>query len=44
MALYMTPPLVQTPDLQLSAFKGLMSHLLNLCNRVLQKLNPVYEK
>ena len=44
MVLYLTPPLVQTPDVLLPAFKGLMCHMLNLCNRVLQKLNPIYEK
>ncbi|XP_064406965.1 protein unc-13 homolog D-like isoform X2 [Halichondria panicea] len=33
-----------TPDMQLIAFKGLIEHILNHCKRVLQHVNPIFQK
>ncbi|XP_064406997.1 protein unc-13 homolog 4B-like isoform X2 [Halichondria panicea] len=33
-----------TPDMQLIAFKGLIEHILNHCRRVLQHINPIFQR
>ncbi|XP_064406610.1 protein unc-13 homolog D-like isoform X2 [Halichondria panicea] len=33
-----------TPEMQLVAFKGLIEHILNHCKRVLQHINPIFQR
>ncbi len=40
----LSPHALQTPDMQLIAFKGLIEHILNHCRRVLQHINPIFQR